>query len=105
MKNLTILTTFLLLFGVAHATIYTVDNNLNSGAMFTDLQAAVDSADNGDTILVSGSGTHYGDITINKKLILIGAGYNPNNQTGLWSRMTVLRLDSLNGVFAGSFIT
>lgn len=107
MKKLTLLTSFILLFGVVYATIYTVDNNLNSGAMFTSLPAAIDSADSGDTILVSGSGTNYWDIEINKKLILVGAGYNPNNQTGLGSQLNIVRLDSLNGVSSarGTIIT
>ena len=75
--------------GLIAATI-TVDNKVNSGAMYTSLSDAIAAAESGDTILVAGSPTNYGSITINKELILIGNGYavdnpidNPTQITGL----------------------
>lgn len=60
----------------------TVDNTPGSGAMFSDLQAAINSASDGDVILVQQSVTQYtnpntgsGDIEIDKDLTIIGAGY------------------------------
>ena len=71
-----------LTFSFANATIITVDNKENSGADYTDLQTAIDNATAGDTIYVAGSPTNYGNITIDKQLVLFGQGYNPNNQLG-----------------------
>ncbi|MEM7373558.1 MAG: hypothetical protein AAF587_33345 [Bacteroidota bacterium] len=65
------------------AAIWSVDNNSNNPAHFTTIQAAIDSAQSGDTILVAPSSNPYGfntTITINKKIVLIGAGYD--NLTG-----------------------
>ncbi len=64
-------------FSLKAATI-TVDNNEDSSAQYTDLQDAIDDAQDGDTILVSASVTSYSHITINKKLRLIGEGYKEN---------------------------
>lgn len=60
----------------ARATIRTVSNYVNHPAQYTSLQTAMDAADVGDTILVTGSTTSYGNIFINKRLTLIGAGHN-----------------------------
>lgn len=54
----------------------TVSNNSADIAMYSNLQTAIDSAEAGDVIYVFSSPTSYGNITINKKLTLIGAGYN-----------------------------
>ena len=59
-----------------HATMRTVSNNPDIPAQYNNLQAAIDASAAGDTILVMGSATSYGDITIRKKLVLFGAGYN-----------------------------
>ena len=76
---------FLLLaaaWGVEAATI-TVSNDTDNPGEYDDLQAAVDAASAGDTILVSPSGINtsnraisYGNVTINKKLTLLGPGIN-----------------------------
>lgn len=63
------------------ATVITVSNNPNSPGQYTDLQAAADAASNGDTLLVAGSATSYGNLTVNDKEIhLVGVGYEPNKQ-------------------------
>ncbi len=81
MKKLNLFFVAILFFAIsANAQIITVDNNPNSGAMYDNLQTAIDAANEGDTLFVSGSNTSYGDITINKSLILIGSGYNTDNQ-------------------------
>jgi hypothetical protein len=59
-----------------HATVRTVSNNPDIPAQYNNLQVAIDASAAGDTILVSGSATNYGDVTIRKKLVLFGAGYN-----------------------------
>ncbi len=54
---------------------------------FSDLQACIDGAVNGDIILVQGSAVSYGDIEIRKRLIIMGPGYflgqNPQTQVNL----------------------
>jgi hypothetical protein len=60
----------------ANATTYTVSNNANRPAQFTDLQIAIDSASAGDTLLITGSTTDYGSATLYKPLVLIGESHN-----------------------------
>ena len=57
------------------ATVLTVSNNPPTAGQYTDLQVAVNSANEGDTLLLHGSPNNYGGISMNKKLCLIGAGY------------------------------
>lgn len=79
--KITILCTLLSLFGFSQ-TVHTVDNRDQSGAQFTDLQAAVDAASLGDIIQVHPSPNNYGSITIDKTLTLMGLGHNPINTNG-----------------------
>lgn len=60
----------------SQATTWTVSNNPNSPGQFTSLQTAINNAEFYDTIMVAGSATSYGNITIDKPLVLVGAGYN-----------------------------
>lgn len=64
------------------ATVRTVSNNPTRPAQFSTFAAAQTASVNGDTIYVYGSPQQYPAITINKRLVIIGAGYNPNNQFG-----------------------
>jgi hypothetical protein len=59
-----------------NAVVRTVSNNPDIPAQYNNLQTAIDASAAGDTILVSGSATTYGDVTIRMKLVLFGAGYN-----------------------------
>lgn len=61
---------------VAYATIRTVSNNPNIPAQYTNLQTAINESAVGDTIYISWSNTTYGNITLNKRLVIIGDGYN-----------------------------
>jgi|GEM_PF-1030983 len=63
------------------ATQWTVDNSPNSPGQFINLQAAIDSASAGDTLLVSASVTSYGNVVVNKPLVIWGSGYAPANPT------------------------
>jgi len=58
------------------AATWTVSNNTNSPGQYTNLQTAIDAAAPYDTILVAGSPSSYGNITIGKTLCLVGAGYH-----------------------------
>lgn len=66
------------------AKIWRVNNNPDVVADFTTLQAAHDGANAGDTLHIEGSPNSYGGLSLNKKLIILGAGYfldeNPNTQ-------------------------
>lgn len=60
------------------AKIWRVNNNLGVNADYTSLTAAVNDVVNvlaGDTLMVEASATGYGNITVTRKLIIIGAGY------------------------------
>lgn len=59
----------------AEPRVLTVDNNPGAVAMFSDIAAAYQAAEEGDTLLVAGSPTTYGTITLRKRLHIIGAGY------------------------------
>ena len=79
MKKL-LFSSFLVLFAscFVFSQVRTVSNALNSPGQYTSLQAAIDSAVTGDTIYVHPGS--YGNITINKRLTIIGAGFNPQGQ-------------------------
>jgi hypothetical protein len=53
---------------------YTVDNTPFSGAHYSNLQTAIDSASSGDSLIVMPSFNTYGKITINKKLNIYSRG-------------------------------
>jgi hypothetical protein len=77
MRNLkkSILSVICCLAGFADAKIITVDNNAGSVAMHTSVQAAVDSAATGDTILIAGSPNSYGGANVGRRLNFVGPGY------------------------------
>lgn len=60
----------------ANATIRTVNNGSVGAGQYTSVQTAVDASAVGDTIYIHGSQTSYGDVTLNKRLVLIGAGHH-----------------------------
>ena len=64
---------------LAQPTTHIVDHNFNAptGAnVYSTLQAAVDAAADGDIIQVQPSATAYGNVTLDKKITLIGIGFN-----------------------------
>lgn len=66
------------------ATILRVNNRPGITGVFTSAQSAHDNATNGDSLFFEPSQTSYGNITLTKKLILLGTGYflteNPETQ-------------------------
>ncbi|REG92976.1 right-handed parallel beta-helix repeat-containing protein [Flavobacterium aquicola] len=60
----------------ANATTRTVNNGSVGAGQYTSVQTAVDASAVGDTIYIHGSQTAYGDVTLNKRLVLIGAGHH-----------------------------
>jgi hypothetical protein len=64
---------------IAQPTTWIVDHNFNAptGAnVFSTLQAAVDAAADGDIIQVQPSATAYGSATLDKRITLLGIGFN-----------------------------
>jgi hypothetical protein len=83
MKNNILFIAFLVVLHTKlFATVLTVSNNPTRPAQYTTFAAAQTAAANGDTIYVHGSPFQYPAITVSKRLVIIGAGYNPNNQFG-----------------------
>lgn len=66
---------FMALFHVrVDAAVITVSNVISRPAQHSSLQAAVDAASPGDTLLITGGGGNYGSVTMVKTLVLIGEG-------------------------------
>lgn len=80
------------LASVAHANVFTVSNNPTVPAQYSDIQAAHNVAEPGDTLLLVGSGNSYSYLTISKLIHIVGPGwggpglpaylYSPNFATG-----------------------
>ncbi|HAR20026.1 MAG TPA: hypothetical protein DCR46_05145 [Cytophagales bacterium] len=91
----------LLFFGLlathVHAKILTVSNVAGSKAMYTNPQLAIDATTVGDTVFLHASATSYSDVTIKRRIVLMGEGGKPN-YTGVTSRVGTVTIDSLEGV-------
>lgn len=96
------LTTLLTLVSSVYAATITVDNTSSTGrvAMFSDLQEAIDAADAGDVIMIKGSATNYGSVTLNKTLTLIGEGYANTINT----RQSTIGIITLTSAASGSVL-
>lgn len=78
------------------ARIWRLNNNTNVKADFATMQAAHDSASNGDTIHVEGSPSTYGSFTFHKKLVILGAGYFLDENPGSQALLHTSKLDHVN---------
>lgn len=116
MKKLTVLSLIFLLAGSAFATVRTVSNDATRPAQFngtgnTPFVNAHNASAAGDTIYVYGSPNDYGTFTISKRLVVIGAGYAPNNQFGQPTRVSAISLfrdgstDASGSVLAGFLVS
>ena len=61
------------------ATVRTVNNYIANSAQFSTVQPAITASATNDTIYLHGSPVSYGNFTITKRLVIIGAGYNLTN--------------------------
>ena len=107
MKKVYVLSAFLLLFSIADAKIWRVNNNTGIAADFTTAQAAHDGAAVGDTLHFEPSLTSYGGVIMTKRLILIGVGdflnINPNQQaSGIAATLNDLNISNTGA--AGSVV-
>jgi hypothetical protein len=86
MKNTLLCLSFIAFaFGSAKATVVTISNNTIAAGMYSSIQTGCDAANPGDTVYVMGSPTSYGDLTLKKRLTLIGAGYNVTGTQNNWN--------------------
>lgn len=92
---------------LSYATVRTVSNNPTHPAQYTTFSAAQTASVAGDTIYVYGSPFTYPDFTVTKRLVLIGAGYSPNNQFGQPTTLSsiILYRDSGSNDASGTVIT
>lgn len=58
----------------SQATVLRVSNT-DSSTHYATVSAAVEAAAEGDTIVIDGSNVSYGDVTLNKRVVLMGPGY------------------------------
>ena len=72
-------------------------NNADSSAPYTSIAAAVDAAADGDTIMVDGTSVDYDDVTINKRLVVIGPGY--------WLRQNEISTEAAHNATIGAITT
>jgi len=86
-----------LFFNPAHADVWRVNNTPGVNAHFTDLDDAVASANvkNGDTLYVELSNSNYSNVTLTKRLVIIGSGYLLNENTGLHANAGQVHISSL----------
>lgn len=75
-KTLLVLCFCLSITNLNAQTTHIVNNNANTAADFTNLQAAIDAAANGDIIHVQQSSTSYGNVTLDKQLTIIGRSHS-----------------------------
>jgi len=82
MKKIVLMILCGLFFLTSQATQITISNDPNRPAQYSDLQTAIDDANEGDTLIIFTSATSYGNITVSKRLVLVGEGHficsNPN---------------------------
>jgi hypothetical protein len=80
-----------------YATIYVVNNSNANPGQFYYLQAAIDSADAGDTLMMQPSTNSYGNVVLTKALTMIGIGHNPNKDLPLKARIEEIRFAETMG--------
>lgn len=78
MKKLTTLLSACCLAFASQATILVVNNNNPSPGQYTTPTAALAAASPGDTLLITGSVYNYNNLTITKRITIIGTGHQPS---------------------------
>jgi hypothetical protein len=93
---------FFLTVNQAFSGVLTVSNNTAISAQYNSISAAFSAANPGDTVFIHGSPNSYGDVTLNKRLVVIGPGYTPTNPTSPTAVIGYFYLDTLVGVSGAS---
>ena len=102
--------TFIILIGmifIVNAKSWRVNNTPGVDADFTSLNAAQQGAAEGDTIYIEGSASSYGNLSLTKKLVLIGPGFFlTENDTAQASKLTAILGDTwIRGSADGSVVS
>jgi len=106
MKKTILFMAFAAVCGVGQAKILRVNNTTGSGAPYTTINDALTAAEVGDTIMMDGSNDSYGNITINKKVVLMGPGYwrSENGVSGLGESDATLGTITINAAAQGTVL-
>ena len=80
--------------------IRTVSNNPAQPAQFATFAAAQSASVDGDTIYIQGSPFQYATITVTKRLVIVGAGFAPNNSDGQPTNVLTILLSRTGGANA-----
>lgn len=106
MKKTLLMVAFAAVCSMAQAKILRVNNTTGSGAPYTKVDDAVADAVAGDTIMLDGAKASYGNITINKKLVLLGPGYwrSENGVTGQGESDATMGTITINSAAQGTVI-
>jgi|GEM_PF-7112369 len=99
-KNLFAASVLCLAGNFAIGAVLTVDNNPTSNAQYSSIPAAIDAANDFDTLLVQPSALDYGNIYINKPLFVIGRGHNASFGR-VWT--TYIQVESSGVVIEGIY--
>jgi hypothetical protein len=107
MKNLIILLLFLYSTLASAQAILRVNNTAGVNAPYTTLAAAVAAAGVNDIILLESSVTSYGNITIAKKVTIVGPGYLLNENLGFQTTAVpaTIRAMTLNAGAEGTIVS
>lgn len=96
MKKAFFILSFILLVLSVNASVWIVDNNVNSPQPIKDIQDAIDNyASAGDTIMVEGSPNKYGAFVITKPLTIIGEGSNDQSGENTLSGLITIRASNV----------
>lgn len=92
-KKILLVALFVISIGI-NAKIITVNNN--GGAQYTSLSAAILAATTGDTLYISPSANSYGNVTVDRKLVIYGGGYDiKSSQLNVGTTIDQFTIDSL----------
>ncbi|QHT69792.1 hypothetical protein GXP67_25675 [Rhodocytophaga rosea] len=104
MKRICLLSFLVILTSLAYAKVLTVSNRAGTPAQYATITAAMTAAAAGDTIYIHGSETEYGNFDVDKKLVFIGPGHNPQKQVALKATLGTITLGKTAGATGSSFI-
>jgi hypothetical protein len=88
LKNILLLTYLFIALPTAYGAIYTVSNQVGIERDFSSIQSAIEHAAPYDTIFVKGSPMNYGNVLLEKPLILIGEGFSGDIHPGHTAKLT-----------------
>jgi len=90
-----------------NAKVWRINNIPGVNADFSSLSSAITAAAAGDTLYVEGSHLSYGDVTLSKRLIIIGTGYFITNNDSTQANPSPSRVNllTINNGAQGSIIT